>query len=224
MNFTIPHNNSSELLFYIWKIIDLPFISQSDLLFKLSFELFLLSPEEVNSFINECIENQSLIRDANNNLTLSSALKQKLKIWQNKRKKEILEKMNSMTTKEKQTDKGATTNFNLLIKSFIDKGTLNRAASISNNAFDLIECNLPKGIIKAKVEGSKKEPYIIEIDTNTKILRHNCHDFESRRAEYKKFCKHITKLFLLLKEKNSNSSKKLLNNIATNINKWEFTS
>jgi hypothetical protein len=96
MKFTIPRNNSSELLLYIWKIIDLPFISQSDLLYKLSFDLFLFSPEEVITFINGCTKNKSLIKDTNNNLNLSNILKQKLKNWQNKRKQEILEKMHSI--------------------------------------------------------------------------------------------------------------------------------
>ena len=226
MKFTIPRNNNSELLLYIWKIIDLPFISQSDLLFKLSFELFLFSPEEVIIFINGCTKNKSLIKDANNNIKLSNILKQKLKNWQNKRKQEILEKIHSIKniiTTEKQTDNGAGTNFNVLIKTFFDKGTLNRAASISNNAYDLIEFNPSKGIITANVLGSKEESYIIEIDTNNRIIRHNCHDFETRRAENKKFCKHIAKLFLLLKEKNSNNTEIFLYNIATDIDKWEFT-
>ncbi len=226
MKFTIPRNNSTELLLYIWKIIDLPFISQNDLLYKLSFELFLFSPEEVINFINGCTKNKSLIKDTNNNLKLSNILKQKLKNWQNKRKQEILEKIHSIkkiTTIEKQTDIGAATNFSVLIKTFFDKGTLNRAASISNNAFDLIEFNLSKGIIKANVLGSKEESYIIEIDINNKTIRHNCHDFETRRAENKKFCKHIAKLFLLLKEKNSNTTEIFLKKIAANIDKWEFT-
>jgi len=38
MNFAIPRNNNSETLLYIWKIIDLPSISQKDLLYKISFE------------------------------------------------------------------------------------------------------------------------------------------------------------------------------------------
>ena len=226
MKFTIPRDNNSELLLYIWKIIDLPFISQSDLLYKLSFELFLFLPEEAKTFINGCTKNKSLIKDVNNNLKLSNILKQKLKNWQSKRKQELLEKIHSnqkITTIEKQTDNGAGTNFNVLIKTFFDKGTLNRAASISNNAYDLIEFNLSKGIIKANVLGSKEESYIIEIDINNKIIRHNCHDFKTRRAENKKFCKHIAKLFLLLKEKNSNNTEIFLNNIATDIDKWEFT-
>ncbi|MFX0042148.1 MAG: hypothetical protein ACFE8L_04490 [Candidatus Hodarchaeota archaeon] len=227
MKFTIPRNNSTELLLYIWKIIDVPYISQNDLLYKLSFDLFLFPPEEVINFINGCTKNKSLIRDANNNLKLSNELHQKLINWQNKRKQEILEKMHSIqkiVTIEKQTENGNATNFNAIIKTFIDKGTLNRAASISNNAYDLLEFNPSKGIIKANVLGSKEEPYIIEIDINNKIIRHNCHDFETRRAENKKFCKHLAKLFLLLKEKDSKNIEIFLNNIAADIDKWEFRS
>ncbi|MFX1411792.1 MAG: hypothetical protein ACFFA6_15710 [Promethearchaeota archaeon] len=211
---------------YIWKIIDLPYISQNDLIFKISFEFFLFSPEEAILFINRCIENKSLIIDAKNNLKLSNKLRQNLIDWQKKRKFEILEKINSrekITIIERDIETSATTNFNVLIKAFLDKGTLNRAASVSNTAFDIIEFDPTKGRIKAKVSGLKEESYHIKIDIYNKTLQHNCHDFETRRAENKKFCKHLTKLFLLLKEKNPNSAETFLKEIASNIDKWEFT-
>ena len=92
------------------------------------------------------------------------------------------------------------TNFSVLINAFVDKGTLNRSVSVSDTAFEILKFDRSKGIIKSKVKGSKEETYIIEIDIDAKILRHTCHDFESRRADMKKFCKHIAKLFLLLKD------------------------
>ncbi|MFX1315631.1 MAG: hypothetical protein ACFE9T_07180 [Promethearchaeota archaeon] len=226
MNFAIPRNNNSELLLYIWKIIDLPYISQNDLLFKISFEFFLFSPEEGIKFIKRCIEDKSLIIDAKNNLKLSNTLRQNLINWQKESKFEILNKIISrkkITITERDIETNTTTNFNVFIKAFLDKGTLNRAASVSNTKFDIIEFDPTKGKINAKVSGSKEESYLIKIDINNKILQHNCHDFETRRAENKKFCKHLTKLFLLLKEKNSNSAETFLKEIAANIDKWEFT-
>lgn len=226
MNFAIPRKNNAEMLLYIWKIIGLPLISLNDLLYKISFELFLLPPVEATDFISNCIDKKYMIKDDNQNLKLSNTLNQKLKNWQNKRKNVILEKINSakkIAKLKNDIEKKDTSHFNVLINSFVDKGTLNRSVSVSDAAFELLTYDRDKGMIKSKVAGSKEESYIIEIDTNQKILRHNCHDFETRRAENKRFCKHLTKLFLLLKEKNENTAEFFLNDIAESIDKWDFS-
>ena len=227
MNFAIPRNNNSEMLLYIWKIIDIPTISQNDLLYKISFELFLFPPNEAISFINNCLDNQLLVKDNNLNLTLSKNLNQQLKNWQKKRKKAVLKKIVSskqITQIQSDTGKEKSTNFNVLINSFTDKGTLNRSVSISDTAFEILECDSAKGILKSRVKGSKEESYIIEINTKKKLVCHNCHDFVTRRADNKKFCKHLTKLFLLLKDKDETIAEFFLSKLAENINTWDFTS
>ncbi|MFX1328059.1 MAG: hypothetical protein ACFE91_07950 [Promethearchaeota archaeon] len=226
MNFAIPRNNNSEMLLYIWKIIDLPSISLNDLLYKISFDLFLFSPDNAIAFIKKCIKDKLLIKNPDQNLQLSNLLTKKLENWQNKRKKEILEKLNStkkINQLKKDMQKNESSNFSVLINAFTDKATLNRSVSVADEAFELLEYNIDKGILKSKVLGSKKESYLIEIDSINKILYHNCHDFETRRAENKKFCKHITKLFLLLRENNENSAEFFLKNLVEKIDKWEFT-
>ena len=225
MNFAIPRINSSEMLLYIWKIIDIPFILHKDLIIRISFDLFLDPPEKVKKFINKCIENKLLIKDDNQNLKLSDELQNKLKNWQEKRKIEIFEKIKtaSKIASLKNDITKESTNFSVLINAFVDKGTLNRSVSISDTAFELLEYDRSVGIIKSKVKGTKQESYLIEIDVNRKILYHNCHDFETRRAENKKFCKHLTKLFLLLKDKNQNLAEFFLSKIAENIDSWDFT-
>ncbi|MCK4370062.1 MAG: hypothetical protein KAT57_08485 [Candidatus Lokiarchaeota archaeon] len=227
MNFAIPRNNNSEMLLYIWKIIDIPTISQNDLLYKISFELFLFPPNEAISFINNCLDNQLLVKDNNLNFTLSKNLNQQLKNWQKKRKKAVLKKIVSskqITQIQSDTGKEKSTNFNVLINSFTDKGTLNRSVSISDTAFEILECDSAKGILKSRVKGSKEESYIIEINTKKKLVCHNCHDFVTRRADNKKFCKHLTKLFLLLKDKDETIAEFFLSKLAENINTWDFTS
>lgn len=227
MNFAIPRNNNSEMLLYIWKIIDIPIISQNDLLYKISFELFLFPPNEAISFINNCLDNQLLVKDNNLNFTLSKNLNQQLKNWQKKRKKAVLKKIVSskqITQIQSDTGKEKSTNFNVLINSFTDKGTLNRSVSISDTAFEILECDSAKGILKSRVKGSKEESYIIEINTKKKLVCHNCHDFVTRRADNKKFCKHLTKLFLLLKDKDETIAEFFLSKLAENVNTWDFTS
>jgi len=227
MSFTIPRKKNSEMLLYIWKIIDLPSISLNNLLYKISFELFLLPPDQATEFINNCIHNNLLAKDDNHHLKLSNALNQKLNNWQKKRKTIILEKIYSarkIAQLRSDMEKTEATNFSVLFNAFVDKGTLNRSVSVSDAAFELLEYDLDKGIVKAKVAGSKEESYIIEIDTNSKFLRHDCHDFETRRAENKKFCKHLAKLFLLIKDENENIAEFFLNALAENIDNWDFSS
>lgn len=226
MNFEIPRNNASELLLYIMKIIDLPYTTINDLLYQISFELFILPPDKAVEFIKITIKNGLLKEDANQNVLLSQNLKNKLKSWQLKRKKTILNKLNSRINKSSTTniDKyEKDTNYNTLLKAFLDKGTINRAATISEAAFNITEFDSNKGIIKANVYGKKEDSYNIQINTKKRTLSHNCDDFEIRRAENKKFCKHLAKLFLILKEKNEESATKFLKEIAKNINEWKFS-
>lgn len=226
MNFAIPRNNASELLLYIMKIIDLPYTTINDLLYQISFELFILPPDKAVEFIKITIKNGLLKEDANQNVSLSQNLKNKLKSWQLKRKKTILNKLNSRINKSSTTniDKyEKDTNYNTLLKAFLDKGTINRAATISEAAFNITEFDSNKGIIKANVYGKKEDSYDIEINTKKRTLSHDCDDFKKRRAEDKKFCKHLAKLFLILKEKNEESATIFLKEIAKNINEWKFS-
>ncbi|MFX0002258.1 MAG: hypothetical protein ACFE9C_14120 [Candidatus Hodarchaeota archaeon] len=225
MNLAIPRNNPSEMLLYIWKIIDLPFILRKDLLYRISFDLFLDPPEKVEKFIDKCIDDKLLIKDYNQNFRLSEDLNNQLLNWQEKRKIEVLQKIKTASKIErlKNDISKDSTNFSVLINAFVDKGTLNRSVSISDAAFEMLRYDRSKGYIKSKVKGSKEESYQIEIDINNKIIRHNCHDFETRRAENKKFCKHLIKLFLLLKDKNESLGEFFLSKIAEDIDLWDFT-
>lgn len=226
MNFALPRNNDLEILNYVWKVIDLPYISKNDLIFEISFKLHIFPPTKAINFINDCIEKKYLEKNDNQILRLSNPLNKKLKKWHIKRKYEILEKQrssNKMSKLQNSFESDNSDNYNLFLKVFTDKSTINRAVSVPNSSFELIEFSASKGLIKLKVSGSKEELYIIEIDTKRKILNHNCHDFKTRRAENKKFCKHLVKLFLFLKDKDVASAEFFLREIAENIDKWEFT-
>jgi len=140
MRFTIPRKNDSELLLYIWKIIDLPKISMNELLYKISFELFLLSPEEALEFLQRSIKSKILERDDNNNLQLPQNSYKKLKTWQLKRKEIILSKLNSSKKFKSLIDdleSEKSSDFTTLLKAFLDKNTINRAATISDDAFKI---------------------------------------------------------------------------------------
>jgi hypothetical protein len=226
MNFTIPRNDSTEFLIYIWKIIDVPEIRINELLFKITFEFFLLPPEKALKFIHNSIKNQHLKKNKLDYLSLSQALYENLSVWHKSRKNEIFSRLEKkrkkklayIATKDDDID-----DFNILIKAFSEKGTSNRAATVANTDLNVIEFDHKNGKIKIEVKGSRKESYFIEINSKEKILRHDCHDFITRRAENKKFCKHLVKLFLFLKERNEEATLNFLKLISENINNWDFS-
>ena len=210
---------------YIWKIVELPFISLSDLIYKLSFELYLFSPKDAKEFIKKAVHNGLLIKDKDNKLSLSDALTLELSKWHRKRRAEILKKVNNAMSIAQNIDnfkKNSSNKFNILLKAFLDTGTINRAVLVSDSAININTFDPYGKIIKAEVKGSQKTPYIIEISSEEKVLKHDCNDFLTKRAQNKKFCKHLAKLFLLLKEKDEKGATLFLENITNDINKWDF--
>lgn len=227
MSFSIPRQKLSDMVLHIWKIINLPCISFNDLLYKITFELFFYNPKEAEKFITNAIKSRYLIQDENNHLQLSENLNSELKNWQKNRENEILQNFNSIKRQnefEYQFQQNSKSTFNNLLKRFSDKQTLNRAVSISGSAFKFQLNNLNKGLIKATVAGSKDQPYIIEINSNNKNIIHNCQDFQTRKSKEKRFCKHLIRLFLLLKEQDELSSVSLLKKISAEIEEWYFSS
>ncbi|MFX0057288.1 MAG: DUF2240 family protein [Candidatus Hodarchaeota archaeon] len=226
MKISVPRKSLKEMTLYFWKIFEYPQISKKELLFRLSFDLSLLSPNEALEFIKNSIENKFLIEQGDDLVKLSPDLEKTLKIWQNKRKNEILNKIKTSKKAAKIEEsfyKDNKSSFNILLKALLDKGTLNRAVNVSDDSITLSIFDLTRGIIKAQIIGSKKDNYIVEININNKSLKHDCHDFLTKRLEHKKFCKHLAKLFLFLKEKDENSAKKFLESITENIEKWGFS-
>jgi hypothetical protein len=226
MNLAKPPINKPELLLlYLWKIIDLPKISSSNLLFRISYDLFLFPPDKAIEFIKSSIKNNFLIFSEENHLSLSDSLKMKLKEWHKCRKKDILQNITSVEKifqLKTNIEQGKSTNFSEHLRSLVEKETLNRAVRVSNEAFEIKELDFNKGIIKATVSGSKEDPYIIEIDINNKQIKHDCHDFEARRSRNKQFCKHLTKFFLLLRESHKVPIEKILKTLSENLENWNF--
>ncbi|HEC92015.1 MAG TPA: hypothetical protein ENI51_03325 [Candidatus Atribacteria bacterium] len=224
INLTVPRKNDIEFLFYIWKIIDLPQIEIEDFIFKVSFELFLETPENIEKLLNNWLKNKILIKNKDGSISLAENLIKRFKKWQNSRRKEINDNIKHRKEFLKQYDKvkSETSDFNILLKGFLDNGMLKRAITVATEAFNFKKIDFEKGLILAEVKGRIEDSYTIEIDVSKKLLKHNCHDFITRRAKNKKFCKHLTKLFLILDKKNPNGTLKILKEITQNIDNWEF--
>ncbi|MFX1588889.1 MAG: DUF2240 family protein [Promethearchaeota archaeon] len=225
MKISVPRKNLKEMTLYVWKIIEYSQISKKELLYKLTFDLSLFTPDEAHKYIKEAQDNNLIIENDDNILTIAPELEKILKNWQRKRKDEILNQIESSKNAEKiraRFQKDKTSTYNILLKAFLDKGTLNRAVNVSDDSINLSLFDLNKGKINAHIIGSRKNPYIIEIDIKKRSLKHDCQDFVTKRLDNKKFCKHLAKLFLFLKEKDENAAKRFLEAITENIEQWDF--
>ena len=189
--------------------------------------MFLFSPPEAQMFVKKAIQKGTLTVDDNHKLSLSNALVLELENWHRKRKEEILNNIKStasINNKIEKFKKNSVNKFNILLKAFLDTGTINRAVQVSDSSILLTTFDPQGGLLKAEIKGSRDTPYIIEISTNEKIVKHDCHDFQTKRAQDKKFCKHLAKLFLLIKEKDEKEATIILEKMSKEINKWSFES
>lgn len=228
MDLTIPRKNLSDMIIYIWKIIGLSSISLNDLLFRLSFELFLFEPKEAKEFVETAISKNFVISDGDN-LKLSRELNQELTTWQLKRKEEISERITSSEKiKELKFEKRNllkdSNQFKDLFKIFVDEITAGRSASILHSDIKILKFDDKTGMLKATVKGSQENHYTIEINIKLKTLKHDCFDFQTKKIKSKKFCKHLARLFLLLKEQDESLVIYFLKEIGNDINNWQFIS
>jgi hypothetical protein len=224
MKFDVP-KNLPDLILYIWKIINIQNIMLDDLLFKISFEMLLLPPKEAEETILNAIEAGVVHKDEKNIIRLSENLEKKLNLWQKQRRTLITKNLENQKKGEKlkkEFSKNVSSKFNILLKAFLDKGTLNRAVTVSDEAIKILNFDPDKGHLKTEVKGSKEDSYLIEISINEQNLYHNCHDFETKRARNKKFCKHLVKLFLYLKKQDEKTTTSFLQAISKDINDWNF--
>lgn len=217
--------NIKELALYIWKSLDLPVIAKEDLIYDISFELFLFKPNKTIQLVNELIKKGFFIIE-DGTLSLSEDLRKNFSIWQKKENtkvKNALKEINKRKNSQKELTKQSQGLFNNFLKELSNEKSLNRTTLISRESFTFRELNFDQGIIKGEVSGSKEEPYKFEIDLKKKKITHDCHDFVTRKRRQKMFCKHLLKLFLILKTKNELKATKILKSIIKDIKFWEFS-
>lgn len=223
--FKVP-KKASSILIYIWKIIEQPSISVNDLLYEISFNLFILPPKKAKAFITLALKNNLLRKCDGDEVALSENLKSQLENWQQKRKEIIMKNIadSQVLTSVSKSNVSEKLEFGVLFKAFAEKGPINRAVSVSRESFEFQQCDLEKGVIKATIKGSKEEPYNIEINRNKKVIKHDCHDYKERRKPNKRFCKHLAKLFLILRGRNEELTVQLLQNLSETVDQWRFIS
>ena len=76
--------------------------------------------------------------------------------------------------------------------------------------------------IVACIKGSSGD-YKLIIDFTNKKIKHDCYDFNQNKKSSKRFCKHITKVFITIRDdKGDQIADSLLKRIYNNLDEWEF--
>lgn len=74
------------------------------------------------------------------------------------------------------------------------------------------------------IAGSEQN-YNLFIDLKNRIIKHDCPNYINERMKSKRFCKHITKAFLYIKEKSGEQyTTNILRSMYIHLDKWEFKS
>ncbi|UCD02415.1 MAG: HD domain-containing protein [Promethearchaeota archaeon] len=109
-----------------------------------------------------------------------------------------------------------------IIKKLTNKTTFNRAISISDNCVRILKMDKDLGVIEAEIQGNKLIPYKLNFDISRKnlyeIIYHDCPDYLAHKKLNNKFCKHITKFFYVLRNKDYQFANNLLIEVNSKIN------
>lgn len=98
-----------------------------------------------------------------------------------------------------------------IMRSLIEQPRMKRAKEIPDKELQIIRND--EGFIEAKIHD-----YTVVVNSKENYIRHDCEDWQ-KRIEAKRFCKHVTKLFLSIPEE---QSRQLLSQIISKIESWTF--
>jgi hypothetical protein len=134
--------------------------------------------------------------------------------------KSVLEKIKNYRIEEKKETKiQSLESFNIeenglnvpdYLNSLTTHTRLSRAEKIPDSDVEILE-------IGDRIEGKVRD-YKFRIDSNERVLEHNCADWEKGRKTYR-LCKHMNKVFLVLP---ATLARKILKNINESLDDWKF--
>ena len=93
--------------------------------------------------------------------------------------------------------------FKEIIKNLTNKNTRNRVKSIPDDYVQLFRIDKENGIVEAEIQGSQTILYKLNLNISlintSRVIDNDCPDYLTRKKQNNKFCKHIVKLFYVLK-------------------------
>ena len=102
------------------------------------------------------------------------------------------------------------------------KHTIYKAATQKSDNYEIYKYDKINHIIRVIIYRKNKNPSFMQLNLSKNLITHNCREFNINKVK-KRFCKHLVKLFLLLKESNKEYSLFLLKKICNNIDRFNFS-
>jgi hypothetical protein len=162
--------NPVGMIHYAFRAMGQNRVSIERLCFFLSFELGLMPPSKAQIIVNNLSEKGVLIID-DDWVTISPDAA-----------------LDSSASSPSLSD---------LLHHFVSSSRLSRAVGIEDSAIEIKILSKTPLRIKAVVHGTRD--YQLSLDEELRIIGHNCPDWR-KVSVIRRFCKHVTKLFLSLEE------------------------
>lgn len=169
---SIPRN-PLQLVAYAFRALAKDQVPLQQLIFFISFDLRQMPPSRVEKIIQD-LHSKGQVEIQNDIVTLSEEPNLKP------------EGISSIS----QTELGD------LLRVFVSSSRLSRAVGMNDQVIDLKRVSQDPLKIEAIVHGS--QVYDLVLDESKKLISHNCPDWQ-RVSVLHRFCKHVAKLFLLIK-------------------------
>ena len=113
--------------------------------------------------------------------------------------------------------------FNSMLNHFTEKKDLYKSVSLKEEDYHISKYATNNQAIRAIIHRLGKEPYFIFINLHKKAISHDCGRFnELKGRNSRQFCKHLIKLFLILKEKNPIQAFSILKYIYRHCEEFTF--
>ena len=174
--FTIPRNPRG-LIEYAFRALGKNSVSVKDLVFFLSFDLRQMPPSRAHDLVKKLQSSGHIVVEEG-----------QVQLGPN------IESEAQPTPVEDVAELGD------LLKQFVSSPRLTRAVGMDDKALRFKQTASPPLRIEARVFGSQE--YSLVLDEAKKRIEHNCPDWR-RVSVLQRFCKHVAKLFLLLKQEDA---------------------
>ncbi|MFX1299388.1 MAG: DUF2240 family protein [Promethearchaeota archaeon] len=188
--FSVPRNPVG-LVDYVFRALGKDQVPIQQLVFYLSFEIQQMSPSQARKLIERLqSEGQIIIENGLVKLPHDRGVDTEISV---------------------QT---APTNLGEHLRLFVSSSRLSRAVGMNDQAIEFIRLSQNPLKVEATVHGS--QDYILILDEASRRIAHNCPDWRKVSLLHR-FCKHVTKLFLILEKE---EAIRVLQSLQ--LESWEF--
>ena len=224
-----PPTELSEMVLYWWKILASPSINLDKLNHFIAFELFLYPLPKTKKIVKQAIRLGYLVENEDlEEVSLSSALKQKYQEWQDQGTEKIQEMRAILARKRIPTlEITANMQYEALKSDLVDILVEKKASKLLGSSIQIKQLDFSSGIVgyarEMIVSPEQEVKYPFSILPHKKIIKHNCPEYLSLRQHQKKFCVHLARMLMKLYSKDAESTTELIRDIVSNRLQWQFT-